>query len=75
MKKGVWKGGIRMHAHKKTIEPYHWAEGGIYSEKGKSIFTIKRREGRSTGICGRLAMKRIHQAIKVPSDFASPFCG
>lgn len=46
-----------------------------FSLRKKSIFAVKKREERSTSIHRRSATKRIHQAVKVSSDFISPFCG
>jgi len=50
-------------------------KGQIYTEKGKSIFIIKRRKGGSTSVCGRSTAERVHLTLQVTANVASTLRG
>jgi len=49
-----------MNTSVKSLRLCHRVKREICTEKGKSIFTVKRKKRESASICGRLVEKRIH---------------
>jgi len=44
----IWKEVVRKDAHQKAMRPCNRDEGGVCTEEGKDISTVKRRERRGT---------------------------
>jgi len=74
VEKSIWQEKIRMDASAKSLEPCYRVKRGICAEKGKSIFTVKRRKKESTSICKRPVKKRIHLILQIIPDITSTFC-
>ena len=74
MEESIWKGRIGKNAHQEAMEPYNRVEREICAKKEESIFTVKRRKGGGTSICGGSTVKRIHSTIEIATDLTSPFC-
>jgi len=74
MEKDIWEGRVKKETHKKTVGSCNRAEGRIYSEEGKSIFTVKRRERGGAGIHRGSAKKTVHQTVKVTPDVTNTLC-
>jgi len=55
--------GVRKDASAKILGSCYRVERRVCAKKGKSVFIIKRRERRSTGICGGSAKKRVYLTL------------
>jgi len=63
VEEGIWKERLRKDASAKGLGSCYRVKGGIYAKKGESVFAIKRKERRSTGICRGPIKKRVHLTL------------
>ena len=73
VKEIIWKGKIEKNTYQEAIKPYDRVKRGICTKGGESVFTVKRKKGGGTSICGGSTVKRIHLTIKITTDLTSPF--
>jgi len=71
----LWEKGIRKNASVKGLGSRDRVEGRVYTEEGKSVFVVKRREEGSASIHGRSTAKRVHSALQVTANIASTLHG
>ena len=74
MDKGVREEVVGENAYKKVVGPHNRCEGGICTEERKSVPTVKRREGRSEGVCKGAVEKRVHSAVEITINSAGVLC-
>jgi len=74
MEKSIWKKGVREDTSVEGLGPYNRVKGGVYTKKGKSVFTIKRRKRGSIGIHGEPTEKRVYLTFQVAPNLASILC-
>jgi len=63
VEKGLWRKEVRKDASAKSLGLYYKVERRVHAEKRESVLIVKRREKGGTGICGRLAKKRVHLTL------------
>jgi len=59
----------------KGLEPCHRIERRVYAKEGEGIFTVERRKGRGTSICGGSIKERIHPTLQVAPNVTSTLYG
>ena len=75
MEKSIWEKGIGENAGTKGLGPCHRIKREVYTKKGKSILTVKRRKEGSTDICGGPTKERVYLTLQVAPDITSALCG
>jgi len=75
VEKGLWEKEIRKNASTKGLGSHDRVKRGVYTEEGKGVFTVERRKGGSTSICGRSTMERVHSALQITANITSTLRG
>ena len=74
VKEGIWKKGVRKNTSAKSLGSCNRVKGWVYTKKRKGIFTVKRRERKSTSIHKESAKKKVYSTVQVAPNFTSTFC-
>jgi len=74
MDKSFWKETVRKNADKKNMGLCNRSKERVYTEEGKSLSAVKRRERGGKRVHQRAVVKRIHPAIKVTTNGAGILC-
>jgi len=75
VEEGLWEKEIRKNASAKGLGSRDRVEERVYTEEGKGVFIVKRREGGSASVHGRSTVERVHSALQVTANIASTLRG
>jgi len=75
VEESLWEKGIRKNASIKGLESCDRVERRVYTEEGKGVFIVKRRERESASVRRRLTVERVHSALQVTANIASTLHG
>jgi len=65
IEKSIWKERIGEDASAKGLGSCNRVKRGVCTEKGESVFIVKRRERGDTGICRGSTKKRVYPTLCV----------
>jgi len=68
MNKSFWKETVKKNTDKKNMGLCNRSEGRVYTEKGKSLSAVKRRERGGKRVYQRAVVERIHLAVEVTTN-------
>ena len=75
VEKSIQEKGVGEDASTKGLGPRHRIERRVYAKEEEGIFTVERRKGRGTSICGGSIKERIHLTLQVTPNITSTLCG
>ena len=74
VEKSIQEKGVRENTSTKGLGLHHRIERRVHAKEEKGIFTVERRKGRGTSICGGSIKERIHPTLQVTSNVTSILC-